>query len=83
MARAQRLLDLLQLLRRHLPRFKQRFYATHPLAIALGIFEQPRRERGLSIAQAPVAMDFGMTFVALDPDGHRLRVFAPAHSGTP
>lgn len=34
--------------------------------------------RGLSIAQAPVAMDFGHTFVALDPDGHRLRVFAPA-----
>ncbi|MBI3776583.1 MAG: VOC family protein [Gammaproteobacteria bacterium] len=32
---------------------------------------------GLSIAQAPVAMDFGTTFVALDPDGHRLRVFAP------
>ena len=23
-------------------------------------------------------MDFGRTFVALDPDGHRLRVFAPA-----
>jgi hypothetical protein len=22
-------------------------------------------------------MDFGFTFVALDPDGHRLRVFAP------
>jgi len=35
------------------------------------------RKRGLSIAQAPVAMDFGTTFVALDPDGHRLRVFAP------
>jgi len=34
--------------------------------------------RGLVIAQAPVAMDFGYTFVALDPDGHRLRVFAPA-----
>jgi hypothetical protein len=31
----------------------------------------------LKIAQAPTAMDFGMTFVALDPDGHRLRVFAP------
>jgi hypothetical protein len=25
-------------------------------------------------------MDFGRTFVALDPDGHRLRVFAPAAS---
>lgn len=33
--------------------------------------------RGLPIAQAPTAMDFGHTFVALDPDGHRLRVFAP------
>lgn len=33
-------------------------------------------ERGLAIAQAPVQMDFGFTFVALDPDGHRLRVLA-------
>jgi catechol 2,3-dioxygenase-like lactoylglutathione lyase family enzyme len=36
------------------------------------------RTKGLPIAQAPTAMDFGFTFVALDPDGHRLRVFAPA-----
>jgi catechol 2,3-dioxygenase-like lactoylglutathione lyase family enzyme len=35
-------------------------------------------KRGLKIAQAPVEMEFGHTFVALDPDGHRLRVFAPA-----
>ena len=34
------------------------------------------RERGLRILQQPVEMDFGYTFVALDPDGHRLRVFA-------
>ncbi len=34
-------------------------------------------KRGLKIAQAPVKMEFGHTFVALDPDGHRLRVFAP------
>ena len=34
--------------------------------------------RGLPIAQAPTDMDFGRTVVALDPDGHRLRVFAPA-----
>jgi catechol 2,3-dioxygenase-like lactoylglutathione lyase family enzyme len=34
--------------------------------------------RGLAIAQPPTKMDFGHTFVALDPDGHRLRVFAPA-----
>ena len=29
-----------------------------------------------TIAQEPVTMDFGYTFTALDPDGHRLRVFA-------
>ena len=34
--------------------------------------------RGLRVAQTPVDMDFGHTFVALDPDGHRLRVFAAA-----
>jgi predicted enzyme related to lactoylglutathione lyase len=33
--------------------------------------------RGLAIAQPPTELDFGHTFVALDPDGHRLRVFAP------
>ena len=33
--------------------------------------------KGLVIAQTPTRMDFGSTFVALDPDGHRLRVFAP------
>jgi predicted lactoylglutathione lyase len=36
------------------------------------------RARGVTIAQEPIAMDFGYTFVALDPDGHRLRVFAPS-----
>ncbi|MDP9109293.1 MAG: VOC family protein [Pseudomonadota bacterium] len=34
-------------------------------------------EAGLMIAQEPTRMDFGTTFVACDPDGHRLRVFAP------
>ncbi len=34
--------------------------------------------RGLRVAQKPIDMDFGHTFVALDPDGHRLRVFAAA-----
>lgn len=34
-------------------------------------------ERGVPLTQ-PVELDFGPTFVALDPDGHRLRVFAPA-----
>ncbi len=33
---------------------------------------------GIPIAQAPTQMDFGFTFVALDPDLYRLRVFAPA-----
>jgi len=35
------------------------------------------KQRGLTILQEPVRMDFGDTFVATDPDGHRLRVFAP------
>jgi predicted enzyme related to lactoylglutathione lyase len=35
------------------------------------------KQRGLAIVQAPTRMSFGTTFVALDPDGHRLRVFAP------
>ena len=34
--------------------------------------------KGVSIAQAPTDLDFGRTFLALDPDGHRLRVFRPA-----
>jgi hypothetical protein len=32
----------------------------------------------VSIIQEPTDMDFGRTFVGLDPDGHRVRVFAPA-----
>ncbi len=36
--------------------------------------------RGVVIAQVPTSMDFGLTFVALDPDGHRLRVFVPAEA---
>ncbi len=35
-------------------------------------------ERGLTIAQAPADAGFGRNFVALDPDGHRLRIFTPA-----
>src|ERR1700712_889138 len=34
--------------------------------------------KGARIAQTPTRMDFGYTFVALDPDGHRIRAFAPA-----
>jgi len=33
--------------------------------------------RGLAMLQEPVDLDFGRTFLALDPDGHRLRVFCP------
>ena len=35
-------------------------------------------KKELEFVQRPVDMDFGRTFVALDPDGHRLRVFAAA-----
>jgi len=38
------------------------------------------RAKDIVIAQAPARMDFGYTFVGLDPDGHRLRVFAPSQS---
>lgn len=31
--------------------------------------------RGLKILQTPTNLDFGRTFVALDPDNHRLRVY--------
>lgn len=33
---------------------------------------------GIAIAQEPTHMDFGYTFLALDPDGHRLRIYARA-----
>ena len=39
------------------------------------------KKRGLTIAQKPTKLDFGFAFTALDPDGHRLRVFAPAAQG--
>jgi catechol 2,3-dioxygenase-like lactoylglutathione lyase family enzyme len=45
---------------------------------AVGATHADWSKRGLSIAQAPTKMDFGFTFTALDPDGHRLRVFAPS-----
>jgi hypothetical protein len=35
------------------------------------------KKPGPTIAQVPTRMDFGTTFVALDPDGHRLRLLAP------
>jgi predicted enzyme related to lactoylglutathione lyase len=36
------------------------------------------KKRGIAILQQPTEMDFGRTFVGLDPDGHRLRVFSPS-----
>ena len=33
---------------------------------------------GVDILQQPENMSFGRTFTALDPDGHRLRVYQPA-----
>jgi catechol 2,3-dioxygenase-like lactoylglutathione lyase family enzyme len=33
------------------------------------------KSQGIPILQPVTAMDFGLTFVGADPDGHRLRVF--------
>lgn len=33
---------------------------------------------GVQITQAPVTLAFGHTFVGVDPDGHRLRVYSRA-----
>lgn len=38
------------------------------------------KSQELPIIQEPTLMDFGHTFVALDPDGHRLRAFVPGVS---
>lgn len=34
------------------------------------------RDRGYEFAQTPTTLVFGLTFVAQDPDGHRIRVSA-------
>lgn len=34
--------------------------------------------QGAPIAQTPAHADFGYNFLALDPDGHRIRAFHPA-----
>ena len=36
------------------------------------------RKLGVAILLEPTDMDFGRSFVGADPEGHRLRVFAPA-----
>lgn len=38
---------------------------------------QDWKAKGITIAQEPVDAIFGRTFVAIDPDGHRLRVCQP------
>jgi predicted enzyme related to lactoylglutathione lyase len=43
--------------------------------ITLQINHTKWRELGVDIIQEPAQMDFGTSFTALDPDGHRLRVF--------
>ncbi|KML65165.1 VOC family protein [Pectobacterium peruviense] len=42
---------------------------------ALNTIYESWKERGITIAQDIIQMDFGLTFVALDPDHHRLRVY--------
>lgn len=37
---------------------------------------------GLKTIQEPTRMNFGLTFTVVDPDGHRLRVFAPSADAT-
>lgn len=61
--------------------------ATPPGGFELGFAVASRAEvdalhrqwqaRGIRLLQPPTAMDFGYTFTACDPDGHRLRVYAP------
>jgi predicted enzyme related to lactoylglutathione lyase len=57
---------------------------TGELAMAVGTNEEVEalsadwNGKGAKILQEPVTMDFGRTFLAADPDGHRLRVFCPA-----
>lgn len=40
------------------------------------------RGLGLTVLQPPTFMDFGFTATLADPDGHRLRVFAPGATAT-
>ena len=39
------------------------------------------QKMGATIALPPTRLDFGTSFVATDPDGHRLRVYALAEDG--
>ena len=46
-------------------------------AAAVDVTHVDWERRGLKIVQTPTDLDFGRTFVALDPDNHRLRVYWP------
>jgi catechol 2,3-dioxygenase-like lactoylglutathione lyase family enzyme len=47
-----------------------------PDADAVRALHRDWSARGIAIAQEPVTLDFGHTFVATDADGHRIRVYA-------
>lgn len=49
-----------------------------PSREALDALATDWKARGIPVPQEPVDLDFGYTFTALDPDGHRLRPFVPA-----
>lgn len=49
-----------------------------PSAGAVDAAHADWRSRGIAILQEPTNLDFGRTFTAADPDGHRLRVFCPS-----
>ncbi len=51
---------------------------TEPDKAALLATYDAWKSLGLTILQPPTDMDFGFTFTAEDPDGHRLRPFVPA-----
>ena len=64
--------------------------ANQPGACDLGFKVAPDRiaqmhhdwqQMGATIALPPTKLDFGTSFVATDPDGHRLRVYALAEDG--
>ncbi|HUX42936.1 MAG TPA: VOC family protein [Rectinemataceae bacterium] len=49
-----------------------------PEAAALHELFETWKTKGLRFAQLPTTLAFGPTFVALDPDEHRIRVFVRA-----
>jgi hypothetical protein len=44
---------------------------------AVGLLHAAWSARGVAIVAPPARAEFGNSFVALDPDGHRLRALAP------